>query len=200
VDGPVAVINADDFYGAHSFAALASFLQGENAPVGAKPAAGGLHTWAMVGYRLRNTLSESGAVARGVCQSDANGWLTHIVETLGIRPAGDGGQYTDAAGQTHTLPGDTPVSMNLWGFTPAIFAELRSQFVRFLEQHAGSLEAEFFLPFVIQEAIAAGRARVRVLPTPDAWCGITHPQDKPRVAAAIRALVVRGDYPEQLWT
>lgn len=191
IDGPFAVANADDFYGANSYAALGAFLRDTTA--------GPVPTYAMVGYRLCNTLSEAGAVARGVCHCGPDGWLEHIVETIGIRKVAAGGHCVDQAGQTHTLPGDLLVSMNLWGFAPAIFDELRTDFRCFLQQNAGSLEAEFFLPFVIQAAIAAGRARVKVLPTPDAWCGITHPQDRPRVTQIIRGLVARGVYPEKLW-
>jgi len=196
VEGPLAVINADDSYGANSFEALGAFLRApavEVLPTGAQ------HTFALVGYRLGDTLSERGAVARAVCRCDADGWLQDIVETAEISKAGANGQCTDPAGQTHLLPGDTLVSMNLWGFTPAIFDELRAGFAEFLRGQARSPEAEFPLPGVIQQGIAAGRVRVRVLPTTDSWCGVTHPRDLPRVREFLRALVARGVYPEEVW-
>ncbi len=194
-----AVINADDFYGADSFAQLARFLTA---------ARGG--DYAMVGFRLANTLSEHGLVSRGVCATGADGALRSIVEHTGIAPA--------EVGAGRKFSGDEVVSMNCWGFTPALFAGLDAQFRGFLETHAGRvpspgsgargegtpptanpLKAEFYLPAAVSTMIERGEAGVRVLPTESAWFGVTYREDKPRVEAAIADLVVRGLYPGKLW-
>ncbi|MBL9202851.1 MAG: NTP transferase domain-containing protein [Opitutaceae bacterium] len=193
-----AVINADDFYGADSFAQLARFL-------GA--ARGG--DFAMVGFRLANTLSEHGLVSRGVCAAAA-GELRSIVEHTGIAPA--------EVGAGRKFSGDEIVSMNCWGFTPALFAGLDGQFREYLETYVGRvpspgseargegtpptanpLKAEFYLPAAVSTMIGRGVARVRVLPTESAWFGVTYREDKPRVEAAIRELVRAGRYPARLW-
>lgn len=187
VTQPFAVVNADDFYGAQGLAATADFLRG------------GGSDHALVGYRLRDTLPEEGAVSRGICQCTRDGWLESIVETLKIERCGADARCPDGHGGWRTLPGDTIVSMNLWAFTPGIFAELQTAFQRYLEQTGGRADTELHLPSAVQQALQAGRARVRVLPAGSVWCGVTNPQDKPRVERAIRAFVARGDYPAQLW-
>jgi hypothetical protein len=192
VNTPLAVLNADDFYGAPALRALGSFLSSD------APAAGpAIH--AMVAYALRDTLSETGTVSRGVCRTTPDGWLESIVETLGIEPDEDGARAVDESGTSRRLAADTLVSMNCWGFRPSIFEELRRTFTEFLAQHGDSLRAECSLPAVVQQAIAGGRARVRVLEAGSAWCGITNPGDKPRVQSFIRQLVESGQYPEDLW-
>lgn len=181
VQGPFAVLNADDFYGARGFKALAELL--------AAPAPAAPPTYGIVGYRLRDTLSEAGAVNRGVCRTDADGWLLRIEEVLDIRrgPSGPVG-----------LDGDALVSMNLWGFTPAVFDLLRKSFAAFLA--SGNLvKREFLLPTIIQGAIEGGAVRVRVLDAGSRWFGMTYPADRPAVEAALRDLVARGEYPERLW-
>lgn len=195
VAGPFAVANADDFYGASSFAALAAFLR---APADET-------TWAMVAYRLRDTLSEGGAVSRGLCRPDAAGWLQNIVETTGIEPttadaARADGVVRAADGESRVIPGDQPVSMNLWAFRPRLFALLGAQFERFLTENAGSEKAEFYLPSAIQALIDARIARVQMLTSRDRWCGVTHRADRPHVEAMITELVERGAYPRTLWT
>jgi len=191
VGGPFAVINADDFYGAGSFATLADFLrQPQREPV---------PTYALVGYELRNTLSEAGTVSRGVCRCTPDGWLVDIVETHGIERHATGPRYPGPDGTARMLTGDEVVSMNMWGFVPPFFEELRAGFSRFLQAHAGSHDAEFYLPIAIQDALRAGRARVKVLPSPDTWCGITNPRDVERVTAHLRQLVAHGQYPTPLW-
>lgn len=190
VDEPFAVVNADDFYGADSFAVLSGFLQREQ---------GDVPTYAMVGYALRDTLSDVGCVSRAVCRCTSDGWLQSIAEIAGIEKCGPDGRCTDDAGRSQILSGDGLVSMNMWGFTPAVFDALRSAFRGFLQNHGGSNEAEFYLPSVIQDLIRTGRAGVRVLPSKDAWCGVTHPRDKTRVVAMIHELVARGVYPRALW-
>jgi NDP-sugar pyrophosphorylase family protein len=173
---PFAVINADDFYGAHSLRLLAQHLTP------------GSPDYAMVAYPLRNTLSPHGSVSRGLCQLDSGGYLRSIVEQTRIAPDGQHALVTDPDGRITPLTGDELVSMNLWGFTPAIFPELRTWFTRFLTEHSSDLTAEAYLPSFIGDLITTGLARVRVLQTTDPWFGITYREDLPRVAAGIRAL------------
>lgn len=180
-----AVINADDFYGADSFARLARFL---SAPAAADAAAA---RFAMVGFRLANTLSEHGVVSRGVSATAADGTLRSIVEHTGIAPADIG------AGKKFS--GEEIVSMNCWGFTPALFAGLDTQFREFLAARGTEPKAEFYLPAAVSTMIARGEAAVQVLPTDSAWFGVTYREDKPRVQAALAALVAAGRYPEKLW-
>jgi hypothetical protein len=187
---PFAVANADDFYGAGSFAALSAFLQ---APQTGAP------VYALAGYVLRNTLSASGAVSRAVCRCTPDGWLEDIVETHGIEQDGRGARRKDEHGQVHKFTGDETVSMNLWGFVPSYLDELRGAFGRFLRDRGASTDAELYLPVVVQDAIHAGRARVRVLPSTDRWCGITNPRDKDDVVRFIGGLVDQGAYPAKLW-
>jgi dTDP-glucose pyrophosphorylase len=184
---PFAAINADDFYGANSFLALAKHLRS------------GSPSYAMVGFILRNTLSESGSVARGVCRVGLDGYLEKVTELTQIERDGDGAKHTDGAGIVHRLGGDEPVSMNLWGFTPSLFGHLRGQFVEFLKRHASDEKAEFLIPTVVNELVIAGRERVKVLRTPDSWFGMTHREDRPRVIEGIRRVIAHGDYPEKLW-
>jgi NDP-sugar pyrophosphorylase family protein len=175
-----AVINADDFYGADSFAQLAKFLDAARGP-----------SVAMVGFRLANTLSEHGAVSRGVCVADSAGALRSITEQTGIL-AGD-------VGAGKKFSGDEIVSMNCWGFTPALFDALDVRLREFLAARGSDVKAEFYLPAAVSDQIARGAATVRVLPTLGAWFGVTYREDKPRVTAAIAELVRRGVYPEKLF-
>lgn len=201
---PFAVINADDLYGAGAIRAIGEFLSdsaragGRGGP-GAESSGAGESTYALVAYRLRDTLSEHGAVSRGVCRCTPEGWLESITEIAQIRPGGAGGLFRDAGGVERELPADTPVSMNLWGFTPDVFEHLRSGLRRFLERHGGSATAEYYLPAAVGEMMQSGRARVRVLTTAERWCGVTHREDLPRVRAHIAGLVERGVYPHDLW-
>jgi NDP-sugar pyrophosphorylase family protein len=186
IQTPFTVINADDFYGAHSFHLLSQHFSS------------GSPDYAMVVFPLRNTLSLFGTVSRGICEVDSGGYLHAILERTRIAPDGQHARNTDPDGHVTLLTGDELVSMNLWGFTPAIFPELRAYFARFLTQHRNDLTAEAYLPSFVNDLITAGRARVRVLQTPDPWFGITYREDLPRVAASIRALVAAGHYPERL--
>jgi hypothetical protein len=185
-----AVINADDFYGADSFERLAKFLATAGRKAG--PAEGFPAEYAIVGFRLSNTLSEHGAVSRGVCATDAAGLLASITETHGITPAevGPGGKFA----------GETLVSMNCWGFTPAVFAGLDAQFKEFLTARGTEPKSEFYLPGSVSEMIGRGEAVVQVLPTDSSWFGVTYREDKPRVQAALAELVRVGKYPQTLWT
>ena len=191
VDAPFAAINADDFYGEQAFRLQCEFLQrGER---------GIALTYAMIGYPLRSTLSDHGAVSRGVCHCDADGNLTRIVETHGIEPDADGGRFAAPDGSVQKLPGDAPVSMNMWGFFPSFFEHARRSFAAFLASTDRINDAEFYIPNAVQDLLDAGKARVKVLPTSDRWFGVTYREDKPHVEAAIRKLVAEGRYPAQLW-
>lgn len=193
VNGRFAVINADDFYGAESYRSLAAFLRD---PAGARPT-----DFALQGFRIGPTLSAAGAVSRGLCRADRDGFLEAITEILEVRRHGDGGgRYTDARGGEQRLTGNELVSMNMWAFTPAVFDELERLFTDFLERSAGDPGAEFLLPAAIQSLIEHGRARVRVLPEAGRWCGITYREDREAVAAHIAGLVANGAYPERLWS
>jgi UTP-glucose-1-phosphate uridylyltransferase len=180
IAGDFAVINADDFYGADSFKRLGQFLG---------RARGG--AFAMVGFRLANTLSEHGTVARGVCSADESGMLRTVVERTGIDPKD--------VGPGLTYSGEEIVSLNCWGFTPALFAGLDRQFREFLTRRINEPKAEFYLPAAVSAMIERGEATVRVLPTESSWFGVTYREDKPRVQAAIAALVQAGRYPGRLW-
>lgn len=179
---PFAVINADDFYGRDSFLQLARFLRGATPDEAA-----------MAGFRLDRTLSENGAVSRGVCAVAEDGALHSVTEHTGIK--------REDVGPARAFSGAEAVSMNCWGFTPAIFPALGELFSRFLREEAPAnpLKSEFYLPGSISSLIAAGRLRVKVLPTTSDWFGITYREDKPRVVAQLEALVQRGDYPAKLW-
>jgi dTDP-glucose pyrophosphorylase len=183
---PFAVINADDFYGANSFHQLAERLQ-----------TGG-PDYAMVGFVLRNTLSEFGSVARGVCRMTGDGHLQSVTEVIGIQMDGADAKYTDTAKNVHQLAGDTVVYMNLWGFSPTLFGHLRTQFVEFLQQHGREEKSEFYIPVVVNTLVETGRERCKVLRSPDSWFGVTYREDRPRVVESIRRLIARGDYPEKL--
>ena len=190
LDGNFAVINADDFYGADSFAQLARFLD----PAAGQPAPllnDRLAHFAMVGFRLANTLSEHGMVSRGVCTVDGSGALQTIVEQTGIA--------AEEVGAGRKYAGETVVSMNCWGFTPALSAGLDVQFREFLAARGAELKSEFYLPAAVSTMIARKEATVSVLPTESAWFGVTYRDDKPRVEAAIAELVRVGRYPARLW-
>ncbi len=191
VRAPFLVINADDFYGAAAYGAAAAFLR---APAGAPP-----ERWAMVGYHLANTLSAHGAVSRGVCSVGSGGLLRDIVERTALTPCDGGARETGPDGAERRYPGDTPVSMNFWAFTPAIFGHLTERFARFLEGRGQDLKSEFYIPAAVKELMDEGRATVRVLDSPDPWFGLTYREDRDAVAARLRELVARGDYPARLW-
>jgi MobA-like NTP transferase domain len=191
VDGPFAVVNGDDFYGRAAYEALAAFL---GAPVG-----GALPAHAVVGFPLAETLSEAGPVNRALLEVTPDGWLVRVEEVVGIEMAGHGGRVRVDGRESRLIPGSAPVSMNMWGLAPDVFATLAAAFVSFLGRHAGDERAEFLLPTHVQELVRRERARVRVLPGKGPWCGITHPEDRARVAAALRAHVERGEYPCPVW-
>lgn len=184
LDGPFAVVNADDFYGANSFVRLATFLRA------AAVARLSVPEYAMVGFRLANTLSEHGAVSRGVCAVDAEGRLAGVEERTGILASevGPGRRYDP----------NTIVSMNCWGFTADFLPRLDALWRQFVAANGTSEKTEFYLPFAVDDLLRSGAVRVRVLPTDDQWFGVTYREDKPRVQAAIRALIHAGAYPSPL--
>ena len=188
IQEPFAAINADDFYGAHSFRVLAEHL------------VSGADEYAMVGFVLRNTLSEFGTVARGVCNTLPSGYLKTVIELTKIEPVGTGARYTDAADQLHPLTGDEMVSLNMWGFTPKLFGQLRGEFVAFLKANSQSEKAECYIPTVVNSLVSAGSAKCRVLRTTDSWFGVTYREDRPRVVESVRALLAQSAYPKKLWT
>ncbi len=185
---PFAVINADDFYGAAAYRALAGFLREDRAPT----------DYAMVGFVLRNTLSPHGTVARGLCEVGADGFLRHIVERTEIGQRDGATGYVEA-GRWTPVSGDVPVSMNMWGFRPALFDELAPRFEVFLRANAENPKSEFYIPMVVGDLLREGRARVAVLPTADSWYGVTYQEDLPAVREAVATLVRQGRYPPALW-
>jgi UTP-glucose-1-phosphate uridylyltransferase len=188
IQEPFAAINADDFYGAQSYRELAGHLTS------------GSPDYAMVGFVLRNTLSDFGSVARGVCHVSAGGFLESIVEHTKVERAGAGARDTYANGNVTKLSGDEPVSMNMWAFTPRVFDQLRERFHRFLKDNAADLKAECYIPNTVGELVRDGLARVKVLRTADSWFGVTYREDRPRVIESVGALIARGVYPERLWS
>jgi len=180
---PFAVINADDFYGADSFAQLARFL---TTPRPAEQA-----NYAMVGFRLANTLSEHGAVSRGVCETNSGSELRSITECTGIR--------AEEVGAGRKFSGAEIVSMNCWGFTPELFGGLDQQLQEFLESRSSEPKSEFYLPAAVSTMIERREATVTVLPTTASWFGVTYREDKPRVMSALAGLVDRGAYPRKLF-
>lgn len=191
VEGPFAVINADDFYGRTAFSAIYGFLA-------ADPARG---SYAMVGYRVRNTVTEHGSVARGVCEVQG-GLLSGITERTCIVKRGSDAAYSEDGGQTFTdLAGDTIVSMNMWGFANGLLDELWDRFPAFLDKNlpVNPAKCEYFLPFVVNEQLADGSASVRVLPCEESWYGVTYREDLDSVRAAIRRMKDEGIYEKELW-
>jgi NDP-sugar pyrophosphorylase family protein len=184
--GPFAVVNADDFYGRRAYAMLGEHLRS------------GHDDYAMVGFVLRETLSEHGTVTRGVCRT-SGGFLEQIVELSEIARQQQGATYPGDGDEPGRLTGTETVSMNLWGFTPSIFPHLEAGLVEFLESRIGDPVSEFLLPDLIDRLIAEGAARVRVLEGGGPWFGVTYREDREGVARSIREQIDAGEYPEKLW-
>lgn len=194
IQGPFAVINADDYYGKEAFHMIYDHL--------ASVEDGHTYQYTMVGYKLYNTLTDHGYVARGVCQTDARSRLADIHERTRIEKHGGIAEYTEDNGATWTeLPESTIVSMNMWGFTESILGELESRFGAFLERYLPSdpMKCEYFLPFVVDELLKSGQAEVTVLKSVDRWYGVTYKEDKDTVVRAIQELKDHGFYPQKLW-
>jgi NDP-sugar pyrophosphorylase family protein len=191
VDGPFAVINADDFYGPTAFSAIYNYLRDNQDD----------SRYAMVGYRLRNTVTENGSVARGVCEVE-DGVLTGITERTKIYKRGEDAAYTEDDGATFVdLPGETIVSMNLWGFSSNLLNVLWDRFPAFLDANLESnpKKCEYFLPFVVNDQLADKSASVRVLPCEETWYGVTYREDLESVVSAIADMKKAGIYKEDLW-
>lgn len=199
VQDPFAAINADDFYGRHSYEVLSTFLGDASADAS---------LYSMVGFILRNTVSEHGHVSRGVCDVDGEGMLRKIVERTKIQKDGD--EFSSLGDKRVVLDGDAVVSMNMWGLKPSVFSYLESEFKRFLtkyvcgpdvseETRMRGLEMEFFLPSVVDRLIVDGKSTVRVLETSSVWFGVTYPEDREVVQRKILSLIDAGDYPANLW-
>ena len=195
VEGPFAVINADDYYGPEGFEEIYNYLLHH-------PDTPGMYEYAMVGYLLMNTVTEHGSVARGVCTETASGYLHSVVERTKIIQGERCPQYTEDDGQSwHDLCEDDIVSMNLWGFQRSYLDEAWAGFPAFLDKALieNPLKAEYFLPAVVSSLLSQHKARVKVLRSNDRWYGVTYKEDKPGVMAALRDLREKGLYPEKLW-
>ncbi|MBR6550893.1 MAG: nucleotidyltransferase [Paludibacteraceae bacterium] len=187
---PFMVINADDFYGKESFEVMAKFLLDVNGQEG---------KYCMAGYRVGNTLSEHGTVSRGVCATDKMGYLTDVVERTAIESKEGHIVFPDENGVETEIPFDTPVSMNMWGFTPEYFEYTEEAFKAFLTKNAQELKAEFYIPTLVNDLIKAGKATCQVLDTPAKWFGVTYADDRQMVVDKIQALVDAGVYPSKLF-
>ena len=190
INEPFAVINADDFYGRDSFEVLAKEL---------KQMDGDKNEYCMVGYRVGNTLSDSGSVARGVCETNKEGYLTTVVERTAIERIDGKVQFKDENGKMVAIDDNTPVSMNMWGFTPDYFGHSEDYFIGFLKTDIDNPKAEFFIPIVVNELIQKEIAKVKVLDTVSKWFGVTYADDRQGVVDKIQALIDAGEYPEKLF-
>ena len=193
VDGPFAIINADDYYGPEAFREIYDYLSAHED--------GDVYEYVMVGYLLKNTVTENGTVARGVCEETADQFLTRVTERTKIEK-GEPPRFTEDDGKTWTaLPADTIVSMNMWGFTRSFLDEAWKRFPAFLDKALAEnpAKAEYFLPTVVSQLIDEGRARVKVLRSEDKWYGVTYREDKPTVVSAIAEKTKSGLYPDRLW-
>ena len=188
---PFAVINADDFYGRDSFAVIGKFLS--ELPEGAK------NTYCMVGFRVGNTLSESGTVARGICSTDENRHLTTVVERTEIMRINGVVSYKDENGEWVGIEDNTPVSMNMWGFTPDYFNYSEEYFIDFLKENIDKPKAEYYIPLMVNKLINDGTATVEVLDTTSCWFGVTYAADRQGVVDKLQALADSGEYPSKLF-
>ncbi len=195
IDGaPFAVINADDYYGKSAYQVIYDYLS--------KAEDGQFYDFCMVGYQLGNTVTDNGSVARGICSTDENGYLTQVVERTKIEKYEGGIHYTEDDGATWTdVPAETPVSMNMWGYTPVFLKEIEARFPEFLavDVPKNPAKAEFFLPRTVSELLSEKKATVKVLESADKWYGVTYAADKPMVVAALKAMAEEGKYPDGLW-
>ena len=194
IDAPFAVINADDYYGPEAFRVMYDYLSTHED--------GSYYDYCMVSYLLRNTVSENGSVARGVCVTEPDGTLHSVTERTRIETYENGVHFTEDGGASWTdLPGDTPVSMNLWGFGKSFLDEAEQRFAGWLTENLpkNPLKCEYFLPLVVTELIEEGKAKIQVLRSTDKWYGVTYREDKPLVVEAIARKTAEGQYPENLW-
>jgi len=188
INEPFAVINADDYYGISSFEAMAKFLKEDCAP----------DRYGMIGYQLDKTLSDAGHVNRGVCEVDADGMLTDVVERHKIQRT-DSGIVYEEDGQKESLSAEALVSMNFWGLHPNFFEAARQQFIQFVNDNQEDPKAEFYIPLVINDLIQSGEIKLQVIPNAERWYGVTYQEDKPMVQKAFAEMTEAGRYPSQLW-
>ncbi len=191
VKEPFAVINADDYYGKEAFVKVYEYLAGLKSEEE--------NNYCMAGFVLGNTLSENGAVTRGICQVDGNGLLTDIIETREIERKENYAQASDGKGGKIKLDLKCAVSMNMWGFTTGLIKELETGFINFLNEHGNELKSEYLLPEEVGRLVKEGKAAVHVLSSKDKWFGVTYKEDKQMVVESFRALVDQGVYPENLF-
>lgn len=194
IDAPFAVVNADDYYGSEAFKVMFDRLSHVQD--------GDKYEYAMVGFLLKNTVSENGHVSRGVCESDDAGYLTRVTERTRIETYEGGIHYSEDGGESWTdLDGGTLVSMNLWGFTESFLQEDTARFAAFLDKALAEnpMKGEYFLPSVVSQLIDEGKARVKVLTSHDKWYGVTYQEDKPLVVKALAEKTAQGQYPDGLW-
>ncbi len=194
IDGPFAVINADDYYGPSCFRLIYDYLTSHHDDTH--------YRYCMAAYLLKNTVTVNGSVSRGVCVSDASGFLASVTEYTQIRQQSDRICYSADQGTTwQDIDGNTPVSMNLWGFSESFLQEAWNRFPAFLDQalQDNPLKGEYFLPGVVSQLLAEGRATVQILKTPDKWHGVTYREDKPDVMQALARMTEEGLYPSPLW-
>jgi len=187
ISEPFVAINADDFYGKDAFASIANFFANDTT---------GSH--AMVGYHLKNVLSEHGSVSRGVGEKDADGNLKSVVERTTIVKEGSKIISKESTGDRELDP-EAPTSMNFWGFQPSVFTLASTMFTEFLDANAQNLKSEFYIPLIVNETIHKGKGKVKVLGGGNIWFGVTYKEDKEAVSARIQELINKGDYPSKLW-
>ncbi|MFW6387764.1 MAG: nucleotidyltransferase family protein [bacterium] len=190
VEEPFAVINADDFYGREAYTLLGEWLAHREVDE---------HEYAMVGFRVENTLSPNGSVSRAVCETDSKGALRRIVEHKNIYRRDDAIRSESDAGETLNLAPDTTVSMNMFGFTPSVFPEVGQGLEAFLKRNGDDPKAEYYIPTLLDELISRDEARVTVLQSSGEWFGVTYREDRPGVVKALEALAEKGVYPRPLW-
>ena len=193
-DVPFVVINSDDYYGKSAFRAIYDYL--------CKARDGEKYDYCMVGYQLGNTVTDNGSVARGICSTDENGNLVSIVERTRIEKYAGGIHFTVDDGESWTdISAQTPVSMNMWGYTPSFLTEIEARFPKFLEEEVplNPSKAEFYLPMTVGTLLQEGKASVKVLHSADKWYGVTYAADKPQVVASLRQMTAEGKYPDGLW-
>lgn len=190
IDGPFAVLNADDYYGPNSIKMIYNFLKEPHSP----------NEHAMIGFRLRNTVTEHGTVSRGICET-GGGYLRRIDERTRVEKRGADAAYTEDGETWVPLSGDAPVSMNLWGFQKTVLDEIEPRFSAFLTENlkTNPLKCEYYLPLLADALIREEKGTIRVLPTTDAWHGMTYPEDLKDLAAALETMRAEGTYPERLW-
>jgi NDP-sugar pyrophosphorylase family protein len=186
---PFAVINADDFYGREAFETMAEFLTTEQDQ--------SIHS--MVGYELKNTLSENGSVSRGVCSVDSEGFLTEVIERTKIEKLENGEIAFFDLGEPQVLDADTTVSMNFWGFKPSVFPEIEEMFHEYAKENFDAPKAEFYIPKIMSNLIESGKGKCKVFTNSSDWFGVTYPEDKELVKSALNSIVESGKYPSKLW-